>query len=121
MQENIIYSNEQNFIDTLSKMKKSGNQKLHILADFDRTLTKDFHHGKSRPSLISILRSEGYLTQEYSDKAYALFDHFHPIEKDLNISLEEKKYHMTDWWNQHLSLLVESKLHTSHIEKVIES
>lgn len=121
MQENIIYSNEQNFIDTLSKMQKDGNQKLHVLADFDRTLTTAFFEGKSRPSLISVLRSENYLTQEYSDKAYALFDHFHPIEIDPNISLEEKKVHMTQWWQQHLSLLVDSKLHRSHIEKVVES
>lgn len=121
MQENVIYSNEQNFIDTLSKISKDWNQKIHVLADFDRTLTTAFFDGKSRPSLISVLRSENYLTQEYSDKAYALFDHFHPIEVDPNIFLEEKKLQMTQWWQQHLSLLVDSKLHKSHIEKVVES
>jgi hypothetical protein len=38
--QNIIYSNEKNFSETLENFKKEGLEKLHILADFDKTLTK---------------------------------------------------------------------------------
>lgn len=120
MQQTII-SDEQNFLDTLSNIKKDWLQKLHILADFDRTLTKAFSAWKLRPSLISVLRSEWYLSEEYSKKAYELFDYYNPIEINPNIPLDEKKKEMTIWWNKHLDLLVRSKLHKSHIEKIIES
>jgi 5'-nucleotidase len=120
MQQTIIW-NEKHYLDILSKIKKDWLQKLHILADFDRTLTKAFSGWKLRPSLISVLRSEWYLSEEYSKKAYELFDYYNPIEINPNISLEEKKKEMTIWWNKHLDLLVESKLHKSDIEKIIES
>ncbi|MDD5769950.1 MAG: hypothetical protein PHE25_03200 [Candidatus Gracilibacteria bacterium] len=123
MQKTII-SNQKYFEEILSKIKKDGLEKLHILADFDKTLTKAFSNGndgKIRQSLISVLRSEGYLGEEYSKKAYELYDYYHPIEIDPNISLDEKKKQMAIWWNKHLDLLVSSKLHKKDIEKVVFS
>lgn len=120
MQQTIM-SNENHYLETLSKIKKDWIQNLHILADFDRTLTKAYSSWKLRPSLISVLRSEWYLSDEYSKKAYELFDYYNPIEINPNISIEEKKKEMTTWWNKHLDLLVHSKLHKSDIEKIISS
>lgn len=116
-----IIPNETHFQITLENIKKDGLQNLHILADFDRTLTKAFSWWKIRPSLISVLRSEGYLSEEYTKKAYELFDYYNPIEINPNIPLEEKKREMTAWWNKHLDLLVHSKLHKSDIEHIIQS
>ncbi|MDD5212948.1 MAG: hypothetical protein PHG82_00765 [Candidatus Gracilibacteria bacterium] len=84
-------------------------------------MTKAFSAGKLRPSLISVLRSEGYLSEEYSRKAYELFDYYNPIEINHSIPLEEKKEQMTIWWNKHLSLLVDSGIHKRDIENVISS
>jgi len=119
--QKIIISNQKIFLNTLSKIKSEGFMKVHVLADFDRTLTKAYSWWKLRPSLISVLRSEWYLWEKYSKKAYELFDYYNPIEINPNISLEEKKKEMTIWWNKHLDLLVKSKLHKSDIEKIIES
>ena len=120
MQQTII-SDEKYFLDILSKIKEDWLQKLHILADFDRTLTKAFSGWKLRSSLISVLRSEWYLSEEYSKEAYRLYDEYHPIEVDPNISLEEKKKYMSIWWNKHLELLIDSKLHKNDIENIIKS
>ena len=87
MQQAII-TNEKYFLDTLSKIKSGWLQNIHILADFDRTLTKAFSQGKIRPSLISVLRSEWHLWEEYSKKAYELFDYYNPIEINPDIPLE---------------------------------
>ena len=94
---------------------------MHILADFDRTLTKNFVDGEKRPSIVSVLRSEWYLWEEYSKKAFELFNNYHPIEIDPNISLAEKKEKMLEWWRKHLELKVESKLHKDDITKVATS
>jgi 5S rRNA maturation endonuclease (ribonuclease M5) len=40
--QKIIYSNKKNFSETLEKFKQQGLEKVHILADFDKTLTKLF-------------------------------------------------------------------------------
>lgn len=120
MQQTII-SNEKYALEILSKIKSEGLNKVHILADFDRTLTKAFYNWELRPSLISVLRKEWYLWEEYSKKAYELFNYYNPIEINPNISLEEKKKEMTNWWNKHLELLVKSNLHKNDLDKIVSS
>ncbi len=120
MQE-IIYKNKDKFEETLYKIKKDWFDNLHILADFDNTLTKAFSAWKKRPSLISVLRDEWYLDEDYSKKAHELFNYYNPIEKNPNISIEEKKKEMTNWRKAHFDLLLEKKLNKKDIEKIIES
>ena len=105
-----IITNKKNFEEKIYKIKSDWIWKLHILADFDNTLTKAFSSWKLRPSLISILRSEWYLWEEYSKKSYELFEYYYKIELNPKIWLEEKKIQMTNWWNKSLNLLIESKL-----------
>ncbi len=119
--QNIIYQDITKFEEILSKIKKDWFENLHILADFDKTLTKAFSSWKKRPSLISVLRSEWYLSEEYSRKAYELYDYYNPIEIDPKIDLEIKKQEMTIWWNKHLELLVASGLHKKDIQSIIDS
>jgi len=40
--QKIIISNQKIFLNTLSKIKSEGFMKVHVLADFDRTLTKAY-------------------------------------------------------------------------------
>lgn len=63
MMQNIYYKNEQNFHKVLDAIKQDWYEKLHILADFDRTLTKSFVSGEKKPSIISVLRKEWYLSE----------------------------------------------------------
>jgi 5'-nucleotidase len=100
---------------------KDWKESIHVLADFDRTLTKAFYNWEKRPSIISVLRREWYLWEDYSKKAYELYDKYHPVEIDPNIDLEVKKEKMLEWRNAHLDLLVKSKLHKKDINKVVNS
>ncbi|MDD3302516.1 MAG: hypothetical protein PHN31_03095 [Candidatus Gracilibacteria bacterium] len=119
--EELVYKDKKVFDNILEKIKVDGFSKLHVLADFDKTLTKAYSKGQIRPSLISVLRSEGYLGEEYSKKAYAEYDYYHKIEIDPNIDFDIKKQEMTNWWTKHLSLLIESGLKKEHLQKVIDS
>lgn len=119
--ENIIIVDKQKFEKTLSNIKNDWYNKLHILSDFDKTLTKEFIDWEKRPSLISILRRQNILWEVYSKKAYELFDYYNPIEIDPNIDIEEKKRQMTIWWEKHLDLLVHSWLKRQDVDKAINS
>lgn len=120
MPENILISNPEELEKLKKSISKAGAEKLHVLADFDRTLTTAFVDGKSIPSLISILRDGNYLTHDYAEKAHTLYDKYHPIEIDLNISLEEKKKEMREWWIAHFDLLINSGLNKEDLEKIIK-
>ncbi len=59
--------------DKIAAIKRDGLDKLHIISDFDRTLTKCSIEGRKIPSGIALLREGGYLSKDYPEKAFALF------------------------------------------------
>ena len=110
-----------NLDNIIKKFRQKWRNNIHVLADFDRTLTKSFFNGDRRPSIISVLRKEWYLWEDYSKKAYELYDKYYPIEINPHIDLDVKKEQMLEWWKAHLDLLVKSKLHKEDINKVVNS
>lgn len=119
MNENVLISNPEFLEQAKKEFRKGGAKNLHVLADFDRTLTTAFVNGKSIPSLISVLRDGNYLTADYAQKANALYEKYHVIEIDQKIPMMEKKNAMLDWWKTHFALLVERGLNKSDLEKVV--
>jgi len=121
MLKNIVVTNPKKLARIKQKIAKGGADKLHILSDFDRTLTKAFVRGKETPSLLSILRSGNFLTADYTRKANALFEKYHPIEIDQNIPLAKRKKEMQKWWTTHFKLLIKTGLKLKDIERVVNS
>lgn len=121
MAENIIINNKAGLEKIIRNISRAGAKKMHVISDFDRTLTHVYVGGQRRPSLISILRDENYLSPNYSRKARALFNKYHPLEANPDIPLKEKKMAMQAWWKEHFSLLIDSGLNKKDIEKIIFS
>jgi len=122
MIKDVVISDPERLEKLKEEILKGGSAKLHILSDFDRTLTNAFVKEEKVPSLISILRSkEEYLGKDYAEKAQSLYRKYHPIEIDPEISIEKKKEIMGKWWETHFELLIKSGLGEKHIEEVAES
>ena len=119
--KNIIIANPKEFQRKKEAIRRDGAEKLHVLADFDRTLTYSAINGERRPSLIAILRREKYLTPDYPEKAHALKDKYRPLEFDLSIPLAKRKIAMHEWWTKHFELFRQSKLNKRDIERAITS
>jgi len=103
-------------------MKYSGANGIHILTDFDRTLSYSVQKdGTMIPPIISVLRDRDYLSPEYSLKAKALFAKYNPIEINSKISIHDKKESMKDWWNLHNELLMQSKINKRDLERIVDS
>lgn len=121
MTKNVIIPKKEEFNKKKEEIEKGGFEKLHVLSDFDRTLTKSSVEGRKVPSLISILRDYDYLCPEYVKEAKELFEKYHPIEKDPNISPEDKKKAMHDWWTNHFRILIKYGLSKKDIQDVVDS
>lgn len=117
----IIIPNPKNLEKLKSQIKEKGYQNLHILSDFDRTLTYGTVNGIKTPSIISMLRDGNHLTEDYAKKAHALFDKYHPIEADPKIPLQEKKRAMQEWWETHNRLLIGSGLSKLDLEDIVKN
>jgi 5'-nucleotidase len=119
--ENIIIPDRDKLEKTKENIKKDGLDKIHVLADFDRTLIKAFVDGESVPSLISVLYNQNYLTSEYGSKAQELDKKYRTIEFDPKIPKQEKKKAMYEWWTLHFDLLIKSGLNKKDLKSVVKS
>jgi 5'-nucleotidase len=119
--ENIIIPDKNKLESVKAGIKIGGAGEIHVLADFDRTLTRAYDNGIFVPSLTSILRDGNYLAQDYAPRAQALFDRYHKIEADPSVPFDEKKKAMREWWKLHFKLLVKSGLKYEDLEKIADS
>lgn len=117
----IIIPDRERLEETKKKIMVGGPEKLHVVSDFDKTLTSCFVNGKKIASLISILRDEHYLSPDYSQKAQALYDKYHSFEIDTSILAEKKKKLMYEWWSSHYNLLARSGLNKNDIKRAVET
>ncbi len=117
---NIFIEHRDALTEKISTLKKGGSAALHVVADFDRTLTKLFVDGRKIPSTIALLREGKYLTKDYAARAHALFDIYYPFEVSPYITPEERNQRMHEWWTTHLALMMECGMNKSVIQDIIE-
>ena len=116
----LLIVNKKNFEEKKKQFIEGGLNKIHILSDFDRTLTKAFVNGEKTLSLISELRRRNYISEDYTKTARALADKYHPIEINTSIPQAERKKAMHEWWTKHFELLIKSGLNKKHLEQIIK-
>jgi 5'-nucleotidase len=112
----IFISDPKTLADKTARLIAAGPDNLQVVSDFDRTLTPHFVDGQKTIAPINLLR----LTPDYAGQAQALYDHYHPLEIDNNLSLEKKKEAMDEWWHKHFELLIASGMTRSDIENVVK-
>jgi 5'-nucleotidase len=116
----IIIPNIKKLEELKIEIKKAGHKNLHILSDFDRTLTYGAIGEVKTPSIISMLRDGKHLTEGYAEKANALFEKYHPIEINLKIPLDKRRRAMQEWWETHNELLINSGLTKSDLVDIVQ-
>lgn len=105
----------------IAHLRSCWSDLIHVLTDFDKTLTYARVDGSDTPSIISVLYNNGYLSNEYSQAAKQLEKTYRPIEDDMSIPLETRKEQMLEWWTKHRELLIKSNLSKHHIQQVVDS
>lgn len=119
--KNIMIPDPKNLETKIQQIIKQGKEKVHVISDFDRTLTKAFVNGQKSPSIISQLYDGNHLTEEYTKKARELRERYHPIEISSKIPIEEKRKAMDEWWRAHKKLLIDSGLNLKDIQDIVDN
>ncbi|MCX6781737.1 MAG: haloacid dehalogenase-like hydrolase [Candidatus Magasanikbacteria bacterium] len=117
--DNICIVDDGYFEKTVSSIISAGKEKLHVLADFDRTLTRAFVDGNKIPSLISLLRSNNCLGADYSTRSYAHYDKYSGYENNSNLTREQRAEKMQEWWDAAHGLMIECGLTKNVMDEVM--
>ncbi|PKL37132.1 hypothetical protein CVV38_04595 [Candidatus Peregrinibacteria bacterium HGW-Peregrinibacteria-1] len=107
---------------SLKEVFSDGVDKVHVLADFDGTLTREYVDGQKVSSIIAVLRDQpGFLPEEYRKEAYELYEKYAGLERDHSLSLVERKAKMAEWWELHKRLLIRFGLKREYLEGVAKT
>ncbi|CAM4739678.1 unnamed protein product [Rotaria magnacalcarata] len=108
---------------TVRSLISEGRQMLHVVADFDFTLTMYEKNGVILPSTFGVIESNDQILLPdgslLSRKAEELRLKYHPIEIDVHMDISEKLPYMIEWWRSAQSLFVLSNLTKSVIRKLV--
>jgi len=104
----VIFRNREDFERKIKIIKRGGAAKLHVIADFDRTLTKYFpNQNAAEASTYGLL--EKCFSQEDRDELQELFDHYYPLECCVTLTHEKKAKLMDEWWHKYYGKAVSIK------------
>lgn len=112
----VVYANEADFKEKISRIRVAGDNQLHVVADFDKTLTVGHMVGRRSTSTWDSFT----LSPDYMAKQREMYEYYRPIEIDPSIELEKKKVAMKEWWNRHLDLLIDCGLTFQGIKKAVD-
>lgn len=118
--DDIYISNEASFKQKVRKCKREGVNNLHVIADFDRTLTKASANGTKSYTTFGWVEKSGLVSRICAKHIRALFDIYHPIEMADKISRTEKNEKMIEWWSKVLQTIVESGVSREAIDAVVQ-
>ncbi|XP_029382884.1 7-methylguanosine phosphate-specific 5'-nucleotidase-like [Echeneis naucrates] len=106
--------------ETLQAMRRAGVSSLQVISDFDRTLTRFTHNGKTVATTHNILDNRLLMNEDATRKMKELLNTYYPIEIDSNRSAEEKLPLMVEWWTKVHELLIQQKIRKDMLTQAVK-
>ncbi len=105
-------------MQTLNPLISDGFDKLMVITDFDRTMTKAFVDGKVT-ALISIMVREKIFDDDYVEKMETLYKKYRPMEVDESLARAERARAMEIWWETTAQILIDKQLSKAKLTAAI--
>lgn len=108
----MIYVNEQ----IENKLSSLDDDKLYVVADFDRTLTVN-----SSNNSWGILGNSNFICEKYTKECEELYNLYYPIECDFSIDPIIKDKLMYEWWRLNTALFVKYGLKEEIVNNAVSN
>lgn len=84
----------------LASLASAGLEHVHVVSDFDRTLTQFEHQGRRVDSCHGVIDSSPLLGDAFRAHIKSIFDKYYPLEISPSLSHDERERYMVEWWTQ---------------------
>lgn len=102
-------------VETTSAIIAGGAKNLHILADFDHTLTSE-----ASLAVIRQIEVSHVLPPDYVRRADEYYNYYFPIENDYSLPRAERTAKMKEWWDAIHNLFIELGLTRTMLRTIVE-
>ncbi|KAJ3156258.1 5'-nucleotidase, cytosolic III-like [Geranomyces michiganensis] len=96
--------------EKLTSILADGKDHLHIISDFDMTISRYWVNGERNVGSHRVLALSSRVPEEFTAASKAIFEKYYPIEISQTISHSEKVQAMVDWWSEQHELILDLKL-----------
>lgn len=108
----------------IGSIRANGLKQLHIIADYDMTLTKHWiRSSQAESGTERNLSSHGVLergpavSRAFADHTKKLAEHYYPYEIDSTLGVEEKTKLMVEWWSAAHQAMIDEKITRTQIRE----
>ncbi|XP_071486042.1 cytosolic 5'-nucleotidase 3-like [Diadema antillarum] len=105
--------------EKVTQLIRDGRNKLQVVSDFDRTITRFMHNGRKIPTCHGVLDECKMLPESYREAACKLRSKYYPLEVDGKLTVDEKYNLMVEWWTSAHNLLVSCGLNRADIKDMV--
>ncbi|KAG4104688.1 5'-nucleotidase, cytosolic III [Neocallimastix lanati (nom. inval.)] len=116
---NVEIKDFENVEKKLLKIIRDGKDKIHLISDFDMTITKYWYNGSRSPSSHDILTRSSKVSENYRKRCDDLKAKFYPIEISPELTNEEKFPYMVEWWENADQAILDEKIHKDTIAEMV--
>lgn len=116
MSDSFIIADRETFNRKISLLINGGASNLHVVSDYDKTLTKKPSEKNSNCYAKLGLK----LGNDYHRKDAEMFKFYYPIEISTKIPFKEKREAMHEWWEKHFRLVMDSGLNKGLLDDLID-
>lgn len=121
LKKDTVHMKDRSHVDKiLSQLVKGGAAQLQVISDFDQTLTRVHKDGVKCATTYGIIEQSPFITEDYRYQTSLLFNHYHPIENDPNLSKTEKIPHMIEWYTKSMNLMPDSGISEDKLVEMVE-
>jgi len=117
--QNVEIKNFENVEKKLLKIINDGKDSVHLISDFDMTITKYWYNGKRSPSSHDILTRSSKVSENYRKRCEDLKAKFYPIEISPELTTEQKFPYMVEWWENADQAILDEKIHKDTIADMV--
>ncbi|ORY36751.1 HAD-superfamily hydrolase [Rhizoclosmatium globosum] len=103
----------------ISSIHAKGTSSLHVISDFDMTMTKFWHNGARSPSTHAVLTRSHRVSDEFRKKTDELYKKYYPMEISTTLSFEEKYKAMEEWWTLAHERITHLKLSRADLHDIV--
>jgi 5'-nucleotidase len=107
-----------------SKLVKLHEQKaehIHIIADFDNTLTQYWDNGKRSLSSHGVLEETSLMPSDVRTKLNELYKKYYPIEIRHDLPKEDKVKAMVEWWTTAHQIFIDCGLNKATLKEAVRT
>ena len=105
--------------EKLQQFQADGPNRLLVVSDWDRTLTRATAEDGRDQSTCSVIANSGHLGPAFERHYRELFDRYRAIERASDIPGREKLPHLRQWWTRQFDLLLEYQLNIRIIHRIV--